>query len=192
MALPSSGYLGQWFSTKQLFLKFSRIFRRPASGKRGRILIKVQVISLLSDITDRLARAFFGCVLSGNSSENEYVQKRITAHAVGTVNTSCFNLLKNAKEALKAQKADEPKLFIKLSSSETHCFVDISDNGAVISDSDFERMGSVFKSGKASGLGIGLSIVRSIVQNHNGSLVLERGKNGGLVCRIRLPILNTE
>lgn len=89
MALPSSGYLGQWFSTKQLFLKFSRIFRRPASGKRGRILIKVQVISLLSDITDRLARAFFGCVLSGNSSENEYVQKRITAHAVGTVNTSC-------------------------------------------------------------------------------------------------------
>ena len=80
MALPSSGYLGQWFSTKQLFLKFSRIFR---------ILIKVQVISLLSDITDRLARAFFGCVLSGNSSENEYVQKRITAHAVGTVNTSC-------------------------------------------------------------------------------------------------------
>ena len=103
-----------------------------------------------------------------------------------------FNLLKNAKEALKAQKADEPKLFIKLSSSETHCFVDISDNGAVISDSDFERMGSVFKSGKASGLGIGLSIVRSIVQNHNGSLVLERGKNGGLVCRIRLPILNTE
>lgn len=89
MALPSSGYLGQWFSTKQLFLKFSRIFRRPASGKRGRILIKVQVISLLSDITDRLARAFFSCVLSGNSSENEYVQKRITAHAVGTVNTSC-------------------------------------------------------------------------------------------------------
>lgn len=85
-----------------------------------------------------------------------------------------FNLLKNAKEALKAQKADEPKVFIKLSSSETHCFVDISDNGAVISDSDFERMGSVFKSGKASGLGIGLSIVRSIVQNHNGSLVLER------------------
>ena len=80
MALPSSGYLGQWFSTKQLFLKFSRIFR---------ILIKVQVISLLSDITDRLARAFFSCVLSGNSSENEYVQKRITAHAVGTVNTSC-------------------------------------------------------------------------------------------------------
>ena len=83
-------------------------------------------------------------------------------------------------------------MFIKLSSSETHCFVDISDNGAVISDSDFERMGSVFKSGKASGLGIGLSIVRSIVQNHNGSLVLERGKNGGLVCRIRLPILNAQ
>lgn len=98
MALPSSGYLGQWFSTKQLFLKFSRIFRRPASGKRGRILIKVQVISLLSDITDRLARAFFGCVLSGNSSENEYVQKRITAHAVGTEhrktpdNAQCGNL----------------------------------------------------------------------------------------------------
>ena len=103
-----------------------------------------------------------------------------------------FNLLKNAKEALKAQKADEPKVFIKISSGETHCFVDISDNGAVISDSDFERMGSVFKSGKASGLGIGLSIVRSIVQNHNGSLVLERGENGGLVCRIRLPIFNAE
>ncbi|WP_367652687.1 ATP-binding protein, partial [Parasutterella excrementihominis] len=50
----------------------------------------------------------------------------------------------------------------------------------------------VLKTGKASGLGIGLSIVRSIVQNHNGSLVLERGKNGGLVCRIRLPIFNAE
>ena len=31
-----------------------------------------------------------------------------------------FNLLKNAKEALKAQKADEPKVFIKISSGETH------------------------------------------------------------------------
>lgn len=102
-----------------------------------------------------------------------------------------FNLLKNAKN-FESSEADEPKLFIKLSSSETHCFVDISDNGAVISDSDFERMGSVFKSGKASGLGIGLSIVGQSCKITNGSLVLERGKNGGLVCRIRLPILNTE
>lgn len=103
-----------------------------------------------------------------------------------------FNLLKNAKEALRTQGADEPKVSIKISSDETYCFVNISDNGAVISDSDFERMGSVFKSGKASGLGIGLSIVRSIVQNHNGNLVIERGKYGGLICRIRLPIFRAE
>ena len=63
-----------------------------------------------------------------------------------------FNLLKNAKEALKAQKADEPKVFIKISSGETHCFVDISDNGAVISDSDFERMGSVLSPEKLPAL----------------------------------------
>lgn len=103
-----------------------------------------------------------------------------------------FNLLKNAKEALRTQGADEPKVSIKISSDETYCFVNISDNGAVISDSDFERMGSVFKSGKVSGLGIGLSIVRSIVQNHNGNLVIERGKYGGLICRIRLPIFRAE
>lgn len=103
-----------------------------------------------------------------------------------------FNLLKNAKEALRTQGADEPKVSTKISSDETYCFVNISDNGAVISDSDFERMGSVFKSGKASGLGIGLSIVRSIVQNHNGNLVIERGKYGGLICRIRLPIFRAE
>lgn len=103
-----------------------------------------------------------------------------------------FNLLKNAKEALRTQGADEPKVSIKISIDETYCFVNISDNGAVISDSDFERMGSVFKSGKASGLGIGLSIVRSIVQNHNGNLVIERGKYGGLICRIRLPIFRAE
>ena len=103
-----------------------------------------------------------------------------------------FNLLKNAKEALKAQGANDPKVLVKISSDESHCFVNISDNGAVISDSDFERLGSVFKSSKASGLGIGLSIVRSIVQNHNGNLMLERGKGGGLLCRIRLPILKAE
>ena len=51
-----------------------------------------------------------------------------------------FNLLKNAKEALRTQGADEPKVSIKISSDETYCFVNISDNGAVISDSDFERM----------------------------------------------------
>ena len=42
MALPSSGYLGQWLSTKQLFLKFSESSEGRPLEKRPD-LIKVQL-----------------------------------------------------------------------------------------------------------------------------------------------------
>jgi signal transduction histidine kinase len=42
-------------------------------------------------------------------------------------------------------------------------------------------------SAKASGLGLGLSIVRSILQSHGGELKIARSAAGGLLVTLELP-----
>ena len=51
----------------------------------------------------------------------------------------------------------------------------------------FEKLSSVLSSSKIDGLGLGLSIVRLIVENHGGQLEFFRGPENGLKAVIFLP-----
>ena len=45
-----------------------------------------------------------------------------------------------------------------------------------------------FYSTKEDGMGMGLSIVRTIVEAHNGEIRVENSYHGGAVFRVRLPL----
>lgn len=63
----------------------------------------------------------------------------------------------------------------------------VRDSGPPIDDAAFNRLFRPFYTTKPDGLGMGLSISRSIVEAHSGRLWAERRATGGLVMHITLP-----
>jgi signal transduction histidine kinase len=64
----------------------------------------------------------------------------------------------------------------------------VVDSGGGIAESDLARVFEPFFSTKREGLGVGLSISRSIVHAHGGRLWAENSANGGAIFRCILPV----
>jgi two-component system sensor kinase FixL len=65
--------------------------------------------------------------------------------------------------------------------------VSVADTGSGIPPDVREALFSPFKSTKAEGMGIGLSISRTIVEAHGGNIWAEDAEGGGAVFRFTLP-----
>jgi two-component system sensor kinase FixL len=63
----------------------------------------------------------------------------------------------------------------------------ISDRGTGVAEAELERIFEPFVTTKTSGLGMGLSISRSIVQAHGGRIWATGRTGGGLIVNIELP-----
>jgi signal transduction histidine kinase len=65
--------------------------------------------------------------------------------------------------------------------------VAVRDHGCGIFEKTRERLFEQFFSTKEEGLGMGLAIVRSIVEAHGGNIAAENADGGGALFRFRLP-----
>ena len=97
-----------------------------------------------------------------------------------------MNLLKNAEEAVRNQQNAEIKVEIKNAGADA--FVIIEDNGPDMTDDQFASLRNLGQSSKKDGLGLGLAIVRELLEANGGSLKLVRIPSGGLRCIASLPI----
>ncbi|MBI5765526.1 MAG: PAS domain S-box protein [Planctomycetes bacterium] len=98
------------------------------------------------------------------------------------------NILKNASEAMGDQPGDQRwiRLSIDPTKSDVITLV-IDDNGPGIPEPLRSRVFDAFFSTKDQGMGMGLSISRSIVEAHGGRLVAQATENGGASFTIVLP-----
>lgn len=97
-----------------------------------------------------------------------------------------FNLLKNAAEA--SSNVADPKIELRLSVSGVFAKLEIRDNGPVLSDEEFNGIGQPLKTGKSSGLGLGLQIVKRIVEAAKGSIEFKRIPQGGVAVETLWPL----
>jgi len=67
-------------------------------------------------------------------------------------------------------------------------WVAVRDYGSGLSEATRERLFEQFFTTKEEGLGMGLAIVRSIVESHAGSIVAENADGGGARFCFRLPV----
>jgi signal transduction histidine kinase len=63
----------------------------------------------------------------------------------------------------------------------------VRDTGVGVKEGDLERIFEPFVTTKVSGLGMGLSISRSIVEAHGGTIRAERNPGRGLSVHVELP-----
>jgi PAS domain S-box-containing protein len=99
-----------------------------------------------------------------------------------------LNLVLNAVEAMGAVEAGPRELLISTQQTETNgVLVAVRDSGPGIDPVYVEHLFEAFYTTKSSGLGLGLSICRSIIDAHGGRLWAESNDPRGAVFQFTLP-----
>jgi PAS domain S-box-containing protein len=100
-----------------------------------------------------------------------------------------INLVMNGIEAMQEVRDRPRELFIRSGQDETHrLLLSVRDCGVGISVDDADRLFKAFFTTKSSGLGMGLSICRSIVEAHGGSLSAAGNEGAGATFQFVLPL----
>ena len=109
----------------------------------------------------------------------------VTADAV-QIQQVLINLIRNAIEAIGEAETRRIKVSTSaLSSGQVE--VSVEDSGPGLDEATANAIFEPFHSSKEQGLGVGLSICRTIVEAHGGTIEASRGPAGGALFRFTLP-----
>ena len=100
-----------------------------------------------------------------------------------------LNLAANAMDSTQAAAAGMRKITVQtdvVGNAEVE--VSVSDTGAGIPNDKLKVIFETFYTTKQQGIGLGLSIVRTIVETYGGKIWAENRSDGGAVFRFRLPL----
>ena len=98
-----------------------------------------------------------------------------------------INLLRNAYEAVQ-RTGKKPIIYVEVVNAiDDYVSVSVEDNGQPVSESLFASLGKGPKTTKEDGLGLGLTIVTSLVENFGGNITFNRSLTGGLKVTVNLP-----
>lgn len=97
-----------------------------------------------------------------------------------------FNLMRNAREAMQHSVLRELTITTRMVGPEL-AEIAVADTGPGIPEEVADRLFEPFVTTKRTGMGVGLSICRTIVEAHGGRLTAERNPHGGATFRLTLP-----
>ena len=99
-----------------------------------------------------------------------------------------LNLVMNAMDALADVPPEQARIEVRATSARPgEVEVAVRDHGRGIPQVHLPRLFDSFFSTKPHGLGLGLSIVRSIIETHGGHVVAENHPDGGALFRFTIP-----
>ncbi|CAM3210205.1 ATP-binding protein [Paenibacillus lupini] len=94
-----------------------------------------------------------------------------------------FNLLKNAFEAIPGNGF----IYIEHMATENEVMISIQDTGVGIPQEKLGLLGTPFYTTKENGTGMGLTLVFSVIYQHNGSIEVQSSEDGGTKFTITFP-----
>ena len=97
----------------------------------------------------------------------------------------CNNLLKNALQAIPENR--QGKIEVALSKKNSTFLIKIKDNGSGISEDTMNKIFTPNFTTKTGGMGLGLAMVKSIVENFNGKIWFETAREKGTTFFVSLP-----
>ncbi|MHB1142344.1 MAG: sensor histidine kinase [Sulfuricaulis sp.] len=103
-----------------------------------------------------------------------------------------LNLLKNAVDAVQGLPAERRRIDLTLERNDVWCRVSVRDRGPGLPEALRARLFESFFTTKPDGLGLGLSICKTIVEAHGGRIWAEPNTDGpGLTFAFTLPVDET-
>jgi nitrogen fixation/metabolism regulation signal transduction histidine kinase len=97
------------------------------------------------------------------------------------------NLIKNAEQAIPDHKVGEIKLTLHTSNARVK--IEVSDNGSGISEELRERIFNPNFTTKSTGMGLGLALVKNIIESSDGTIRFESEIDRGTTFIIELPLM---
>jgi two-component system sensor histidine kinase DctS len=107
-----------------------------------------------------------------------------------------LNLARNAMQAMDEAKVPQPELRIQVRATPVSeggrrwLEFSVADLGPGIAEEVQQQLFTPFFTTKAEGMGLGLSLCRTVVEQHGGSLVFEPNRPQGTIFRFTLPAEN--
>ncbi|HWN78283.1 MAG TPA: sensor histidine kinase [Bradyrhizobium sp.] len=99
-----------------------------------------------------------------------------------------LNLVVNAIDAMADMPSENRIISIRTSRVEDFAELSVSDRGSGIPEDKLKEVFEPFFTSKAEGMGMGLSIARTIIEAHHGLISARNQVHGGASFRIRLPL----
>ena len=97
-----------------------------------------------------------------------------------------FNLVNNAIEALANKGQSDRKITVRVASDKLNVYLEVLDNGPGIPEETRSRLLEPFFTTKKNGLGLGLSLCESILQNMQGTIEIHNQTQGGTRVQVTL------
>jgi signal transduction histidine kinase len=128
-------------------------------------------------------------------SENENVTLKQYDFTKGTIEVYAdkdqlvrvfSNLLKNAVQAIPPDRKGQ--ILVKITHDENNCMISIADNGTGIPEDKIPQIFTPNFTTKTGGTGLGLAMVKNIVENSNGHIWFETESGKGTTFYITLPV----
>ena len=150
-----------------------------------------EMIDIDLNETVREVIGFVGAVARGRDialkCATTSVELRVKGDAV-QLQQVILNLIINAMDAISQTEAKQREVNVTTSLSAACAEIRVSDTGPGMAAGDLKNVFNPFFTTKPQGMGMGLAIVRTIVEAHHGQVSAENQLSGGALFTIRLPI----
>jgi len=100
-----------------------------------------------------------------------------------------LNLVVNGIDAMKDTPGENRIISVRTSRVDKFATLSVSDRGSGIAEDKLKEIFEPFFTSKADGMGMGLSIARTIIEAHNGMISAKNRDHGGASFQIRLPLV---
>jgi two-component system, NtrC family, nitrogen regulation sensor histidine kinase NtrY len=115
------------------------------------------------------------------TDEEEIIVKMDRAQLIRVVT----NLVKNAVQSVEDKM--NPEIVVKVYSKDKTAVIEVTDNGVGIPEQNKERIFEPKFTTKSSGMGLGLAMVKSIIENYGGKITLSSDSGKGSVFTVEFP-----
>ncbi|TRX24071.1 GHKL domain-containing protein [Flavobacterium franklandianum] len=155
---------------------FSNFASMPA--QQNETLNVVDVIELTMDIFNEEYVHF-------KAEEDEIISKIDRTQLIRIIT----NLVKNAIQAIP-ENQENKAVCVNIKKMSGNVVITVADNGIGIGPENSNRIFDPKFTTKTSGMGLGLSIIKNIIENYSGTITFESQKGKGTTFKVSLPIIN--